>query len=369
MESLVKGTSLPDPAVWKGRSVLITGHTGFKGGWLTHWLTSMGAVVHGLALDPATKPSLFELSSVASLLRTDTRGDISNLETVNAAFATAQPEVVIHMAAQPLVRESYTSPVETFETNVMGTVNVLEAVRRSAAVKAVVVVTTDKVYRNREWPYPYRELDELGGNDPYSASKAASEFAIASFRQSYFSQTDQNTPRVVSVRAGNVIGGGDWSRDRLVPDIFRAVESRRPLRLRSPYALRPWQHVLDPICGYLLLAESLLTGSSNSLPSSWNFGPDVSEFVSVTDLVERLGKLWERSIDFEVEDTTELHESQVLTLDSTLALRHLNWKSQWSLQRALQETIDWMQSWMDGDDMARVTNRQISAYATPEPLP
>ena len=367
MESLVMRPSLPDPAVWQGRSVLITGHTGFTGGWLTHWLSSMGAIVHGLALNPPTTPCLFELGDVASRLATDTRGDICNLDNVNSTLALTEPEVVVHLAAQPLVRESYVRPVETFETNVMGTVNVLDAVRRSPSVKVVIVVTTDKVYKNFEWLHPYREIDELGGNDPYSASKSAAEMAVSSFRQSFYAQADDRTPAVVSVRAGNVIGGGDWSQDRLVPDVLRIVGSGKPLRLRNPNALRPWQHVLDPICGYLLLAESLLTKPHDSLPSSWNFGPSISDCVSVTDLVERLGNLWGRSIEIELEQPVGLHENQALALDSTLALRYLNWSPKWPLQQALRETIDWVQSWMNGENMSRVTSRQVASYVEADP--
>lgn len=357
---------LPDPEIWMNRSVLVTGHTGFKGGWMAHWLSSLGAILHGLSLDPPTHPSLFELTAVGSLFATDARGDITDLRCVTSALERAKPEVVFHLAAQPLVRKSYETPVETFEANVMGTVNLLHAVRSSPSVQVVVVITTDKVYRNREWPYPYREIDDLGGQDPYSASKCAAEIVTKCFRQSFFERAGETRPYVVTARAGNVIGGGDWSRDRLVPDALRALAHDNPLMIRNPNALRPWQHVLDPICGYLLLAESLLGRSADTLPESWNFGPQPLEVASVAEVVERLSTLWGSAIEVDLETQDTPHETQVLTLDSSLAYRHLDWRPRWSLDQALKETVRWAKVWLHGEDLAFETRRQISHFVQPK---
>jgi CDP-glucose 4,6-dehydratase len=362
VEDMVKAEGAPDAAVWRGRSVLVTGHTGFKGGWLTHWLVMMGAEVHGLALDPPTQPSMFDVTSVGPLLATDARGDIADLTVVERAMKTADPEVVIHMAAQPLVRESYADPLGTFRTNVMGTANVLEAARRVPSVRAVVIVTTDKVYRNREWLYPYRETDELGGSDPYSASKAGAELVTASFRRSFFAGSGSAETAIATVRAGNVIGGGDWSVDRLVPDLFRALEGGVPIRVRYPNASRPWQHVLDPLAGYLMVAERLLSGPASDLPSAWNFGPDRSGIVPVLDVIRALGDALGRVILVEVAEGEVPHETQMLSLDSAQARILLGWGPRWPFHEAIDLTARWHEAWRAGEDMGALTRRQIGTH-------
>jgi CDP-glucose 4,6-dehydratase len=364
MEGVVSRGLLPDAAVWTGLRVLVTGHTGFKGGWLCHWLTLLGAEVHGLALPPPTVPSMCDVTRVARLLASDVRGDVGDPDTVRAAMVAAMPDVVIHMAAQPLVRESYADPLGTFRTNVMGTANVLEAVRSQATVRAVVVVTTDKVYRNREWLHPYREVDELGGGDPYSASKSGAELVTASYRYSYFGAGDSPVPAVVTARAGNVIGGGDWSPDRLVPDLLRAVDGDNPVRVRNPRASRPWQHVLDPLAGYLLLAERLLAHPPGDFPGAWNFGPDHTGAVPVLDLIDLLGDALGRPIPVVVDRDEVLPEAQLLGLDSSQSRSLLNWCPRLRLPEALQRTAEWHAAWRAEEDMGAMTRRQIASYAS-----
>ncbi len=349
---------------WSSRRVLLTGHTGFKGGWLSHWLSLLGADVYGLALDPLATPNLFEAAQVESTLAADKRGDITELDLVKRVITSAQPEVVFHLAAQPLVRESYADPLGTMRTNVLGTANVLEAVRSCPSVRAVIVVTTDKVYRNREWQHAYREPDELGGVDPYSASKACAELVVASYLASYFTGLGGHSPAVATVRAGNVIGGGDWSVDRLVPDCLRATDADEPLSLRFPSATRPWQHVLDPLAGYLTLAEQLLTNGQHALPSTWNFGPDALGTMSVRSVVGLIEQAIGRTIRIETEtDTDLLHEAGLLTLDSSQARSILGWAPKWDVQEAVQRTVDWHQAWKGGADMASFTRSQITDYA------
>lgn len=354
--------TLPDPAAWRGLSVLVTGHTGFKGGWLTHWLTLMGANVHGIALDPPTQPSIFDVTGVSSLLASDVRGDVTDLSVVERAMRVDEPDVVIHMAAQPLVRESYQDPLGTLRTNVMGTANVLEAVRSAPSVKVVLVVTTDKVYRNREWLYPYRETDELGGSDPYSTSKACAELVAASYRQSFFVNREPAAPAIVTARAGNVIGGGDWSVDRLIPDLFRALDKGVPMKIRAPHATRPWQHVLDPLNGYLLLAERLLSDSDSDLPAACNFGPDGAGIVSVLDVVDALGEALGQAVPVTMLRGDMPHETHFLALDSAQARSLLDWKPRWTFREAIHLTAEWHKSWRSGEDMALVTRRQIEAH-------
>jgi CDP-glucose 4,6-dehydratase len=349
---------------WSSRRVLVTGHTGFKGGWLAHWLSLLGADVYGLALDPLATPNLYEAARVKSTLAADKRGDISELGQVKRVITSAQPEVVFHLAAQPLVRESYADPLGTFRANVLGTANVLEAVRSCPSVRAVIVITTDKVYRNREWQHAYREPDELGGVDPYSASKACAELVVASYVASYFMGLGGHSPAVATVRAGNVIGGGDWSVDRLVPDCLRAADADEPLSLRFPTATRPWQHVLDPLSGYLALAEQLLESGQNALPSTWNFGPDAAGTMpvrSVVGLIEHaLGQALRRVTEA---DTYTPHEAGLLALDSSQARSLLGWAPKWDVQEAVLRTVDWHRAWRGGADMASFTRSQITDYA------
>jgi CDP-glucose 4,6-dehydratase len=342
---------------WRGKTVFLTGHTGFKGGWLALWLHQMGARVHGYALAPDTTPNLFTEARVADVLAGHTIADIRDARALEAAMAAARPEIVLHLAAQPLVRYSYEEPVETFSTNVMGTVNLLEAVRRVDSVKAVVNVTTDKCYENREWVWPYREDEALGGHDPYSSSKACSEIVTAAYRRSFLAGQGV---AVASGRAGNVIGGGDWSADRLVPDFLRAMDAKRPMRVRSPHAIRPWQHVLEPLSGYITLTERLCQ-QSGEYAEAWNFGPSEEDARTVQWIVEHLvaatpGASWQ------VDDKPQVHEANYLKLDSSKARNRLKWRPRWNLESALDKTVAWHAAWRDGQDMQEVTLAQIRAY-------
>ncbi len=359
-ESSLEGMVNLSPA-WAGRSVLVTGHTGFKGCWLSLWLQQLGARVHGFALDPPTRPSLCELTRLPELLASDTRADLADRETLQAVLELARPEVVFHLAAQSLVRESYREPITTFQTNVMGTVLLLDALRALSCVRAVVVVTTDKVYRNREWVYPYREPDALGGHDPYSASKAATEIAAASYRDSFLRQSGV---QLATARAGNVIGGGDWSEARLVPDCLRAFARGEPVRLRYPGAVRPWQYVLEPLLGYIMLAERLLGSDSETFASAWNFGPEGSDDRTVGEVGRALADLWGPQAQLEFDDQqAHPHEAGLLRLDITRARAVLGWQPLWPLERGLRATVDWYRAWLVEQDMRLVSQSQILDYA------
>ena len=343
---------------WRGRRVFLTGHTGFKGSWLSLWLSQLGALVHGYALDPITTPSLFE--SLDLELAADRRADLSDLTALREAVRIADPEVVFHLAAQPLVRESYADPVGTFATNVLGTAHLLESLRGSSSLKAVVVVTTDKVYHNEEWPHPYRESDRLGGNDPYSASKAAAEIVTASYRASFLKEQGV---RVASARAGNVIGGGDWSADRLVPDCLRAFADGRPVELRFPRAVRPWQHVLEPLSGYLLLAEKLL--GEEGLECGWNFGPKGDEgHAEVGQVAETLGQLWGEGARVELsQGGNHPKEAGLLRLDISQAQSLLGWQPRWSLPQALAATVSWQKGFLAGRPARALCLEQVEQFA------
>ena len=352
-----------NPSGWHDRPVLVTGHTGFKGSWLTLWLHRLGARVHGYALGPPTEPSLFEATAVASLLAADVRADLADLIRLNAAFREAQPEVVFHLAAQPLVREGYRDPLGTLASNVIGTAHLLEAVRATPSVRAVVLITTDKVYENREWEYPYREIDPLGGHDPYSASKAAAEIVAASYRSSFFGNDAGHPARVATARAGNVIGGGDWAADRLVPDCLRAFAAGEAVRLRYPAAVRPWQHVLEPLAGYLLLAEQLLGIDGARFARAWNFGPDVHGDAGVGEVAAVTARCWGKDARVEHLPSPENpHEAGLLRLDSSRARSELGWRPRWSMQRALNQTVAWHRAWLRGADMAACSLGQIQDY-------
>jgi CDP-glucose 4,6-dehydratase len=362
LEDVVSASSSP----WRDRTVLVTGHTGFKGTWLSLWLSASGARVHGYALDPPTEPSLFAVSGVASRLSSDTRANIADYTALKAAFDRTSPEVVFHLAAQPLVRESYTDPVTTFATNVMGTAHVLEASRKTASVQAVVVVTTDKVYANDESGTSCVESDPLGGHDPYSASKAAAEIVAASYRASFFAGTRGHRARVATVRAGNVIGGGDWAVDRLVPDCLKAFETGQPVVLRYPNAVRPWQHVLEPLSGYLKLAEGLLSQAGSPWARAWNFGPRKEDECTVREVAELAAALWGKGARVSCSpDEAHPHETGLLRLDSTAASAHIGWTPRWSIREALEQTVAWQQAWRAGDDMGDFSLRQIRAYQGP----
>jgi CDP-glucose 4,6-dehydratase len=348
---------------YAGKHVLLTGHTGFKGGWLALWLHQLGATVHGYALNPPTEPSLFESAGVATALATDTRADLADLARLKATLNKAQPEVVFHLAAQPLVRASYRDPLGTLATNVMGTAHLLEAVRAVDSVRALVLITTDKVYENCERAQPYREIDRLGGHDPYSASKAAAEIVAASYRASFFAGQTGHPARVATARAGNVIGGGDWASDRLVPDCVRAFVKNECVHLRSPQAVRPWQHVLEPLAGYLQLAQRLVAPDGAKFAKAWNFGPDATGYDTVGEIAETIARLWGEGARVECVPSSEsAHEAGVLRLDSTLARTELGWKPRWPLEKALAQTVGWYRAWARGGDLAATSLGQIRAY-------
>lgn len=348
-----------------GRSVFLTGHTGFKGGWLTLWLNQLGARVYGYALDPPTDPSLFEAVGVQELVESDVRADLADATALRQALAEAAPEVIFHLAAQPLVRASYSDPVGTFTTNVLGTAQLLDAVRDCPSVRAVVVVTTDKVYENKEWVHPYREGDRLGGHDPYSASKAAAEIVVHSWRASFFGDSGVHPARVATVRAGNVIGGGDWAGDRLVPDCLRAFGRGERVSLRYPDSVRPWQHVLEPISGYLMLAAALLGKKGADFTRAWNFSPGDAGHATVGEVAHQLAELWGDGAAISRKPSSEHpHEAGLLALDSSMARRLLGWQPRWTLGEALSRTVQWQRAWHQGGDLRKLSLDQITAYQT-----
>lgn len=349
-----------DPIFWHGRRVFMTGHTGFKGSWLSIWLAGMGAEVHGFSLDPPTHPNLFEDARVRAVLATDTRGDIRDPERLASALTASRAEVVLHLAAQALVRPSYSDPIGTLATNVMGTANLLAAAASVRSVIAVVVVTTDKCYENREWIYPYRECDSLGGHDPYSASKAAAEFVTASWRRSFASGKG---PHIASARAGNVIGAGDWATDRLIPDCVRAFQANTGVELRSPNATRPWQHVAEPLNGYLLLAERLSSEEGQNYATAWNFGPAPESDATVGEVARIAASAWGGSATvIEQGEPGTLHEAGVLRLDSSFARKKLGWQPRWSLEQAIAATIEGYRQHGRGGEFRRLIERQIRTY-------
>lgn len=340
--------------LFEGKRVLVTGHTGFKGSWLALWLHHLGAKVSGIALDPDQKPDHF---SLLNLPIQDLRIDIRNRPELETAVKEINPEMVFHLAAQPLVRRSYREPIHTWETNVMGSIHLLEAIRNCSATKAAVFVTTDKVYKNQEWDWGYRENDPLGGHDPYSYSKSAMEFAIDCYRQSYFQ--DSNAPAIASARAGNVIGGGDWSEDRLIPDLVRAVANGKPIQLRYPQATRPWQHVLECLWGYLMLAGKLWNNERN-FAQAWNFGPVPEDNRMVIEVLSSLKIHWP-DLDWKMpEHTPDLHESGMLYLDHSKAKRALGWKPVWSLDHALKYTAEWYKSYYHNQEV--LSKQQLQAF-------
>jgi CDP-glucose 4,6-dehydratase len=346
---------------WKGRRVLITGHTGFKGSWLSLMLARAGAQVTGFALAPATKPSLFEAADVAADIN-HRIGDVRDLAAVQAVFDDARPEVVFHLAAQPLVRLSYEQPVETYATNVMGTVHVLEAVRQTGGVKAAVCVTSDKCYENREWGWAYRENDALGGHDPYSNSKAGAELVAAAYRSSFFNTAEEGDAwtGIATARAGNVIGGGDWAQDRLIPDILRALAAGVPARIRAPKAVRPWQHVLEALSGYVLVAERLYAGD-RSAAQAWNFGPSDADARPVEQIVEHMVQAW-GGTRWALAGGEHPHEAGLLRVDSSKARAELGWQPVMDLPQALDSIIAWHKAVSRGENARDVTLGQIESY-------
>lgn len=342
---------------WKKKTVFLTGHTGFKGGWIAHWLHELGASVHGYSLEPPTQPNFFTETQLQKRIANSTIGDIRDIVVLTSALKKAKPDIIIHMAAQPLVRKSYNIPVETFTTNVIGTVNVLEAARQIGTTKAIINITTDKCYENKDWYWPYRENDRLGGHDPYSASKACAEIATAAYRNSFF---DDANIYLASARAGNVIGGGDWAIDRLIPDFFKALDTGKTMSIRSPNAVRPWQHVLEPLRGYLLLAEKLYT-EGKAFAEAWNFGADESDAKSVSWIVEQMCMSISK-VKWQIENIKQPYESNLLKLDSNKAIARLGWGHRWNLKTALNKTIDWHLAWRKKDDLAAITREQIQAH-------
>lgn len=357
MEDLVMS-----PEFWRGRRVFLTGHTGFKGSWMSLWLQSLGADVTGYALPAPTTPSLFESAKVGLGMRSIT-GDVRDLAMLQSAMREAQPEIVLHMAAQPLVRYSYAHPVETYATNVMGSVHVFEAVRYTPSVRVVVNITTDKCYENREWHWGYRENEPMGGYDPYSNSKACSELVTSAYRSSFFNAESYQTHGVAlaSARAGNVIGGGDWAQDRLIPDILLAFSERRPVVIRHPNAIRPWQHVLEPLRGYLMLAEQLYTQGPR-FAESWNFGPEYEDIKPVSWIIDELSTLWGENAGWKLDTAPHLHEATYLKLDISKVRHRLGWCPLLRLGTSLKLIVDWAQQYHLGADPRELTLKQIIAY-------
>lgn len=350
---------LTNPDFWRGRRVLVTGHTGFKGSWLCLWLQSMGATLRGIALEPPTAPALFEVARVADGME-HCLADIRDFAAVKHHMDEFKPEIVIHLAAQPLVRLSYSQPIETYATNVMGTVHVLEAAYKSGTVKAIVNITTDKCYENREWVWGYREDEPMGGHDPYSSSKGCAELVSAAYRKSFLESAGI---AMATARAGNVIGGGDWALDRLVPDILRALQINQPVLIRNPHAIRPWQHVLEPLSGYLLLAERLYTQGQTEA-EGWNFGPRDEDARPVQWIVEHLCDDWGMGASWELQPGNHPHEASFLKLDISKVRQRLQWTPRWSLETALRHIVQWHRAWLSSQDMRAICLNQITQYAT-----
>jgi len=343
---------------WQGKKVFVTGHTGFKGSWLSLWLQQLGAQVTGFSLAPVNQPNLFEVVNVGEGINSII-GDICDINTVKQVFLDTQPDIVIHMAAQALVRYSYQNPIETYQTNVMGTLHILEAIRESKSVQSVVIVTTDKCYENKEWLWPYRENDPVGGHDPYSSSKACVELLVASYRKSYFSGNQKVS--IATARAGNVIGGGDWAEDRLIPDIIKSFRRGETVSIRSPNAIRPWQHVLEPLSGYLLLAEKLYGNAGRDYSEAWNFGPTAKGAQSVQWVVEHITQHWKGAM-WEINEGQQLHEAKILKLDSTKAYEKLGWQPRWELAETLQKVTGWYLAEQSGMDMKQICYEQIGLF-------
>jgi len=351
-----------DPKFWNGRKVLITGHTGFKGSWLSLWMQQLGAQVVGISLKPLTTPNLFEQVNVSQGMDSIYQ-DICDINALKNIFNQIKPEIVFHLAAQSIVRHSYDYPVETYNTNVMGTLNVLESIRSVNTVLAAVIITTDKCYNNREWIWGYRENDMLGGHDPYSSSKAAAEILISSYRDSYYSgnKPSQQKTSIASCRAGNVIGGGDWAKDRLIPDIIDGLINSKAVKIRFPQSVRPWQHVLEPLAGYIMLAEKL-TLDGEMFSEAWNFGPSQEDNRSVQWIVDYMSQQWGSNEKWIRDEGKHPHEATHLSLDCTKAHKLLGWFPKWDLPQALDMIIDWHKMYLNGNDCRSVCINQIDEY-------
>jgi CDP-glucose 4,6-dehydratase len=346
-----------NPDFWRGKRVFLTGHTGFKGGWISLWLQSMGAEVHGYSLNPPTDTNFFNVAEVGKCMASSVIADIRESAKLKQAMQSANPEIVFHLAAQPLVRYSYEQPVETYEVNVMGTVNLFEAVRTLPSIRAIVNVTTDKCYENREWEWGYRENEAMGGFDPYSSSKGCAELVTSAYRQSFLEPAGI---AVASARAGNVIGGGDWADDRLIPDFLRAFDAGELLKIRSPLSTRPWQHVLEPLSGYLLLAERLYNNGIG-FAEAWNFGPADEDARSVEWIVKSMAEM-RKDVNWQCDNEPQPHEAHYLKLDSSKARNKLSWSPRWGLKTALEKTLEWHKAWRKNEDMKLITLFQINDY-------
>jgi CDP-glucose 4,6-dehydratase len=343
---------------YKEKNILVTGHTGFMGSWLTKWLTMLDAEVCGYALDPPTQPNMYETLNIKGIVSQDVRGNINNKELLRRTLGEFQPEIVFHLAAQPLVLESYEFPLETFNTNVIGTVNLLNELRNFDSVKAIIVVTSDKSYWNKEWVYPYRETDELGGRDPYSASKSCQDIVVNSFRESYFYDSGIS---LSSVRSGNVIGGGDWAKDRIIPDIVRGIVSGQPVRIRNPNSVRPWQHVLEPVSGMLLLGQKMQGDVKFS--GAWNFGPNSERDLTVQEIVEKFIENWKAG-EYNIKDNSANKEAKYLSLDISKAKKELKWSPRYNIDKALIETVEWYKSYYANySKIQDLTYKQITSYS------
>lgn len=347
-----------NPFFWKGKKVFVTGHTGFKGSWISLWLQSMGAEVKGYSLEPPTVPSLYIEANVGNNMESEI-GDIRNLEVLKKSMISFNPDILIHMAAQPLVRLSYEEPVDTYTTNVIGTVNVLESARYCKNLKAIVSVTTDKCYENKEWAWGYRENEPMGGHDPYSSSKGCAELVTSAYRNSFFYSND--TASIATGRAGNVIGGGDWAEDRLIPDILRAFELSKPVIVRNPLSTRPWQHVLEPLSGYLVLAEELYT-KGDEFAQAWNFGPKEDDCKPVNWILDKMVGTWGKGASWELDKNSNPHEAGFLKLDCSKAAVKLNWQPNWNLEYTLNLIVNWHQDWRAEKNMNQKCLQEIANY-------
>jgi CDP-glucose 4,6-dehydratase len=358
MESLEISKGKVDPSFWKGKKVFLTGHTGFKGSWLSLWLQNMGVLVKGYSLDVNTKPALFTQANVAAEMESEI-GDIRNLDQLTNSMVSFSPDILIHMAAQPLVRLSYQEPVDTYTTNVIGTVNVLEAARKCSNLKSIVSVTTDKCYENKEWEWGYRESEPMGGHDPYSSSKGCAELVTSAYRRSFFSSDD--TASLASARAGNVIGGGDWAEDRLIPDILRAFEKSKPVVIRNPLSTRPWQHVLEPLSGYLVLSQELFL-NGDEFAEGWNFGPKDEDCKPVSWILDKMVESWGGNASWGLDKENNSHEARFLKLDCSKAASRLKWNPKWNLQLTLKSIVDWHQVYSNGGDIKKQCLKEINTY-------
>jgi CDP-glucose 4,6-dehydratase len=359
MEGLELNKGMVDPLFWKDKKVFVTGHTGFKGSWLSLILQRMGAIVKGYSLEVDTEPAIFQLANVSKGMESEF-GDIRNLMQLDKSMIDFAPEILIHMAAQPLVRLSYKNPVDTYATNVIGTVNVLEVARKCSSLKSIVCITTDKCYENKEWEWGYRENEPMGGHDPYSSSKGCAELVVSAYRRSFFNS--ESNASVASARAGNVIGGGDWAEDRLIPDIIRAFQSSKPVLIRNPLSTRPWQHVLEPLSGYLVLAQKLYS-DGDAFAEGWNFGPKDEDSKPVSWVLDRMVGHWGYGASWKLDRNNNPHEANLLKLDCSKAAYRLNWVPKWNIETALEATVDWYKVYLESKDGIReFTEAQISCY-------